>query len=221
MRILFIVLLTGIFCANIYAATDVKKEEAGRKKQDLSFELVLAKLDSQIKGWLSSLIAAKTNQNLHQTTTARSSEDKMTVNSGNLEFKKGKNKFTAEVGSDYRKNLRIYGINDVEQQEWSPLAYATYILVASPFTGNTEGCERNDAQSSARLNAIVESKDVIKKINQLKAMRGRTRATLIGKNIAVKRFYFEGKDHSDSLQPQGQFDPRRAILITDIVDMGE
>ena len=66
MRILFIVLLTGIFCANIYAATDVKKEEVGQKKQDLSFALVLAKLDSQIKGWLSSLVAVKVNQNLNQ-----------------------------------------------------------------------------------------------------------------------------------------------------------
>ncbi len=145
----------------------------------------------------------------------------ITSSGSNLEITSGKNRFIAEVGSDYKENLRVYGVNEAPPSEWSPMAYASYILVAGPFTGNTIDCERNDAQRSITINVIVENKDVASKFKQLAAMQGRRRAVLIGKEINIVKFDFEGKDHSDSLRPQGRLDPRKALLIKDIIDVRE
>lgn len=143
---------------------------------------------------------------------------KITVNGKDVIVENEDNKFIAEIVSDYKEDLRIYGINDVNTDGWSPLAYAKYIFVAGPSTGNTESCEINGASNAPALNLIVENNDIQNKINRLKGMaHSRLRATIIGEKLYIKKFFYKNEDHSDVLQQQGKVDARTAIIVNDII----
>lgn len=154
---------------------------------------------------------------LHKNTVCYGDNIKVVINGSSLTINNGDNKFIAEITSDYKENLRIYGINDNNMSGWFPLAYAAYIFVAGPFTGNAKNCERNDADSAPLLNIIVENKDIKDKIEKLKKMEGRRTAIIIGKNITIKKFFYKDEDHTDALQIQPRCDPHYAIMITDII----
>jgi hypothetical protein len=141
----------------------------------------------------------------------------ITTSGNNMVLESGDNKFIAKITSDYKKDLRIYGITDNNEQGWSPFAYATYIFTASPSTGNTEDCERNDALNAQLLNIIVKDKDIKNKINKLKSMKGRRSATVVGKKVYIKQFMYKDENHTGALKKQGQLDPHNAIIIDDIV----
>ena len=154
---------------------------------------------------------------LHKNTLCYGSNIQITTEGNNIVIKSGDNKFIAEITSDYKQNLRIYGINDNDAQGWSPLAYTTYILIASPFKGNPKTCEGPDAANAPLLNIIVENKDVKNKMEKLKKVQGYRAATLIGKNIRIKKFFYKNEDHSDALAAQDRLDPHNAIMINDII----
>lgn len=147
----------------------------------------------------------------------RGNDIKIVINGNDMVIEKKDHKFIAEIMSDYKENLRIYGITDLNDSEWSPYGYAKYLFAASPSTGNTEDCERNDALSSQLLNMIVEDKDVENKINKLKGIRGRRSATVIGRKVYIKEFYYKNENHTGALEKQGKIDPHNAIIINDIV----
>lgn len=154
---------------------------------------------------------------IYQNIFANRNNLQITTAGKNITLKNGDNKFNAEIISDYKENLRIYGINDNPSNGWSPIAYGTYILVASPFSGNTKGCEMTDAANAPFLNIIVEEKNIKNKINALKNTKGRRTAVIIGKRIAIKKFFYKNEDHSGALNPQGKLDPRNAIIVTDVI----
>lgn len=154
---------------------------------------------------------------LYKNILSQENNTQAAINGNRITMRSGDSKFIGEIISDYKEDLRIYGINDNNERGWSPLAYATYIFVAGPFTGNTEKCERNDALKSSLLNIIAENTDIKNKINKLKSMKGRRSATIIGKKVYIKEFIYKNEDHSDALKKQGKLDPHNAIIIDDIV----
>ena len=133
-----------------------------------------------------------------------------------LVIESGDNTYVAEIVSDYNEELRIYGINDNDSEGWTPLGYARYILVAGPWTGDTEECERRDAAKAAYLNIIVDDNSLIDTFEDLKDVQGRRTATLIGEKVFIKEYYHNDEDHSDSLTKQGKLDSNNAIIVSEI-----
>jgi len=149
---------------------------------------------------------------------SRGNNIKITADGNDMVIESGDNKFIAEIVSGYKENLRIYAITDNNESGWSPFGYAKYIFAASPLTGNTKSCERNAALSSPLLNMIVEDEDIENKINKLKSMTdSRRSATVIGKKVYIKEFFYKNEDHTDALKKQGKLDPHNAIIINNIV----
>lgn len=154
---------------------------------------------------------------LYKNNPFRANDTQTIIDGDSIIFKSGENKFIAEIVSDYSENLRIYGINDNNERGWSPLAYATYFLVAGPYRGDSIDCERDDALNAPFLNIIVEDQDLKNEINKLKSVQGRRSATLIGKKIRIKKFIYKDEDHTDVLKRQGRMDPASAIMIDEII----
>lgn len=144
------------------------------------------------------------------------SNTKISKDGGDIVIKSGDNTYVAEIASDYNEELRIYGINDNDSEGWTPLGYARYILVAGPWTGDTEECERRDAAKAAYLNIIVDDNSLIDTFEDLKSEQGRRTATLIGEKVFIKEYYHNDEDHSDSLAKQGKLDPENAIIVSEI-----
>ncbi|MCI5123402.1 MAG: hypothetical protein D3925_02725 [Candidatus Electrothrix sp. AR5] len=132
-------------------------------------------------------------------------------------FENGDNTFAGEIVSSYNEKLRIYGINNNDSGDWSPIAYAKFMFVASPFIGDTDTCEENSASQAPILNIIVDDVKLLDKIGKLKMVDGRRKATVIGDNIYIKKFTYKGEDHTGALKKQGKIDPRNAILVREIV----
>lgn len=138
-------------------------------------------------------------------------------------IEKGDGKFIAEVVSDYREDLRLFGINDNGFQAWpsTPFSYITYILVAGPYTGDTQQCELNVAGKLPYLSIVAGNEDVKRKMNEIKkSTKARRSATLIGKKIYIKKFIYKDEDRTASLDQQGKLDARNAIILSDIVEIG-
>jgi len=141
----------------------------------------------------------------------------LTTNGSDIVIKNGDNKFIGEIVSDYKEDLRIYGINNNNEQGWSPVAYATFIFVAGPLRGNAEDCERNDASNAPLVNIIVENSEIRDKINKLKNVEDRRSAALVGRKVHIKEFIYKNENHTNALRTQGKLDPSNAIIIDDIV----
>lgn len=145
-----------------------------------------------------------------QAVTITSSGDELTI-------KRGDHVFVAQIVGDYQQDLRIFGITDNSGGGWNPMAYANYIFMAQVFNGNIEDCERGAALSAPLLNMIIENAGIKADIHTLEGMsETRRSATIIGRKLRIKEFYYKEKDHSDSLKKQGQMDPSSAIIIDEI-----
>ncbi len=150
----------------------------------------------------------------HQSEYQSSTED-----SGKIVMKIGDNRFEGEIVSDYEQNLRIYGVNPQSNNgDWSPLAYATYLLVALPVNeiNAAADCEREDAERAPILNLIVRDEALKEKMTALEKVQDNRRAMVIGKKISITSFKYKGEDHSSVLKPNGKIDPRNAIILTDV-----
>ena len=133
-----------------------------------------------------------------------------------LVIENGDNTYVAEVVSDFNEELRIYGINDNDSKGWTPIGYARYILVAGPWTGDTEECERRDAAKASYMNIIVDDNSLLDTFEDLKSVEGRRTATLIGEKVIIKEYYHNDEDHSDSLAKQGKLEPNNAVIVSEI-----
>lgn len=149
-----------------------------------------------------------------------SGNDNKTVSiAGNeIDIQKEENSYHGEVGARYYEDLRIYGITDNREDEgWSPVGYADYFFMASTWTGDTEECERNDLMNTKVINIIAGSDAIQKEIEKLEEYtESRRRAVIRGSEVTIDTYFFEGKDHTDSLSEQGQINPGKAILVESI-----
>lgn len=171
----------------------------------------------EIKKWIVVILIVAGVVLLYQSFFGGSGGGSMSVSGGEMKMENGKNSFVGDMKGSYREELRVYGVDESEDDGgWSPLGYVDYFLTASVWTGNTADCERTDAMNAAILNVIVEDESVRGKIELLKDSEGRRRATITGREVKIKRFLFEGEDHSDSLKPQGKLDPGSALIVDDI-----
>ena len=149
----------------------------------------------------------------------QSDDQSPTADSGKIVMEIGDNRFEGEIVSEYEEDLRIYGVNPQSNNgEWSPVAYATYLLVALPVseTNTASDCERDDAQRAPVLNLIVKDEALKEKMMALDKVQDNRRATVIGEKITITSFKYKGEDHSSVLKPSGKIDPRNAIIVTDV-----
>ena len=191
--------------------------EINQESED-SIQFVDSKNEKEkVKKWIIIILVVAGGVLLYQAFLGGSGKNLMSTRGDEMKIEKGKNSFFGEVNGSYREDLRVYGIDESEDDGgWSPLGYVDYFLTASIWTGNTVDCERSDAMNAAIFNVIVEDESVRDKLEMLKGTEGRKRATITGREVRIKKFLFEGDDHSDSLKKQGKLDPGNALIVDEV-----